>query len=73
MQKHDELSKLDAVKITWKEYVPAGIAGVLSVGCIIGSNAVNTKRNAALAAVCALSEKAFREYQSKVIETIGKK
>lgn len=70
--KHDELSKLDAVKITWKEYVPAGIAGVLSVGCIIGSNAVNTKRNAALAAVCALSEKAFREYQSKVIETIGK-
>ena len=69
---HKELSKLDAVKITWKEYVPAGISGVLSVGCIIGSNAINTKRNTALAALCALSERAFKEYQTKVVETIGK-
>lgn len=65
-------SKIDTVKITWKCYIPAGAIGALSIGCIIGSNAINTKRNAALAALYALSETAFREYQAKVVETLGK-
>lgn len=67
-----ELSKLDTVKITWKCYIPTGIVGGITIGCIIGSNAINTKRNAALAALYTLSETAFREYRSKVVETIGK-
>lgn len=67
-----EPSKLDTVKITWKCYIPTGIVGGIAIGCIIGSNTINTKRNAALAALYTLSETAFREYRSKVIETIGK-
>ncbi len=67
-----EPSKLDTVKITWKCYIPTGIVGGITIGCIIGSNAINTKRNAALAALYTLSETAFREYKSKVVETIGK-
>ena len=67
-----EPSKLDTVKITWKCYIPTGIVGGITIGCIIGSNTINTKRNAALAALYTLSETAFREYRSKVIETIGK-
>ena len=52
-------------------YVPAAIVGIVSSGCIIGASAINFRRNAALATAYTLSENALREYQSKVIDTIG--
>ena len=66
------LSRLDKVKLTWKCYIPAGVVGVATVGCIVGANTVNMKRNAALASLYALSESAFREYKTKVVQEIGK-
>lgn len=68
----DNLSKRDIVKTTWKCYIPAAIVGTVTVGCIIGSNTISNRRNAALSALYTLSETAFREYQSKVVEEIGK-
>ena len=69
----DSLTPVETVKTTWKCYVPAAITGVASVACLIGSNSVNVKRNAALATAYKLSETAFAEYRDKVIETIGDK
>lgn len=66
------LSKMDRVKLTWKCYIPAGVVGAASIGCIIGANTVNMKRNAALASLYALSESAFRDYKAKVVKEIGK-
>lgn len=66
------LSKRDIVKTTWKCYIPAAIVGTVTVGCIIGSNTISNRRNAALSALYTLSETAFREYQTKVVEEIGK-
>lgn len=66
------MTKLDKVKLTWKCYIPATVVGGISIGCIIGANTVNTRRNAALASLYAMSETAFREYKSKVVEEIGK-
>ncbi len=66
------MTRLDKVKLTWKCYIPAGVMGAATVGCIIGANTVNTRRNAALASLYALSESAFREYKTKVVEEIGK-
>jgi hypothetical protein len=66
------LTKLEKAKLTWKCYIPAGIMGVTTIGCIIGANTVNTRRNAALASLYALSESAFREYKTKVVQEIGK-
>ena len=66
------LSRLDKVKLTWKCYIPAGVVGIATVGCIVGANTVNMKRNAALASLYALSESAFREYKTKVVQEIGK-
>lgn len=40
---------------------------------MIGANSVNLRRNAALATAYTLSESALKEYQEKVIETIGEK
>lgn len=66
------LNKWDKVKLTWKCYIPAGVVGLTSIGCIIGAHTVNTKRNAALAALYSLSETAFRDYKTKVVEEIGR-
>lgn len=69
----DALAPVDVIKSTWKCYIPAAVTGAVSVGCLIGSNSVNSKRNAALATAYKLSETAFAEYRSKVVETIGEK
>lgn len=68
----EAMSKLDKVKLTWKCYIPTGVMGAVSIGCIIGANTVNTRRNAALASMYALTESAFREYKQKVVQEIGK-
>lgn len=69
----DTLSPVDTVKTVWKCYIPAAMTGVSSIACLIGSNAINAKRNAALTTVYTLSEMARNEYKEKVIETIGEK
>lgn len=66
------MSKTDRLRLTWKCYIPAGVVGVTTIGCIIGANTVNARRNAALASLYALSESAFREYKTKVVQEIGK-
>ncbi len=69
----DKLTAVDTVKATWKCYAPAVVTGVLSASCIVYGNSESVKRNAALAAACKLSETALREYQEKVVATIGEK
>lgn len=67
------LSKQEIIQLTWKCYIPAAITGILTIGCIIGGNRVNLRRNAALLSLYGLSEASLKEYQKKVIETIGDK
>ena len=69
----EKLKPLDVIKTTWKCYIPAAITGGLSIICLIGASSVNVRRNAALATAYTLSESALKEYQEKVIETIGEK
>lgn len=64
-------TKWDNIRITWKCYIPAGIVGVGSIFCIIYSNRVSMRRTAAIASLYGLTEAALKEYQAKVIETIG--
>lgn len=68
-----KLDPLSVIKTTWKCYIPTIVTGVTSTACLIGASAVNVKRNAALATAYTLSETALREYQEKVVETIGEK
>lgn len=69
----DKLTPIETIKATWTCYIPAAITGCLSIFCLIGASSVNARRNAALATAYTLSESALKEYQEKVIETIGKK
>lgn len=54
-------------------YLPSVITGGLSIACLIGASSVNARRNAALATAYTLSESALKEYQEKVVATIGEK
>lgn len=71
--KGDYLTKREIIKATWKCYIPTAILGATTIGCIIGANKVNLRRNAALASVFSITEATLKEYQSKVVETIGEK
>lgn len=64
---------LDQIELTWKCYIPALVMGAATVTCIIGSNSINMRRNAALASIFSITETTLREYQAKVVETIGEK
>lgn len=63
----------DVVRLTWKCYIPTIVTGASSILCIIGANSANTRKNMALATAYTLSETALKEYQEKVVETIGEK
>lgn len=64
---------IEIVKATWKCYVPTAVMATTSAVCIFSGNHINGRRNAALAAAYTLSDQAFREYKSKVVETLGEK
>jgi len=68
-----KLSPIDTVKTTWQCYIPSAIVGTISVFCLIGASSANLRRNAALATAYTLSESALKDYQEKVVETIGDK
>ena len=72
-QHTEKLEPIDAIKTTWKCYIPAVVTGTVSVACLIGASSVNARRNAALTAAYTISESTLRDYQKKVVETIGEK
>jgi len=66
-----EISILDKIKLCWKLYLPAAAMGIVTIGCVIGANKVNLRRNAAMLSLYSITETAFKEYQSKVVEILG--
>lgn len=66
------LTSKEVFVLTWKCYIPTAAVGLATIACIIGAHNIHLRRNAALASLYSLTESAFKEYQSKVVETIGK-
>ena len=64
---------LEYLKITWKDYLPAAVTGLVSIACVIGANSIHTRRHAILISAYSLSERALTEYQAKVKEVLGEK
>jgi hypothetical protein len=65
-------SKKDTFELIWKVYMPPVLVGVLTCGSIVMANRIGTRRAAAMAGALAVTERAYDEYKSKVVETIGK-
>lgn len=55
-----------------KLYGPSIALGALSIGCIVTSHRIMTKRNVALAAAYATVDRGFKEYRGRVVERFGK-
>jgi len=56
-----------------RTYIPPVVAGIVSIGCIIGGTRIGMRRTAAITAAYSLSEKAFEEYRTKVTEKMGER
>lgn len=54
-----------------KLYAPSVILGVSSLTCLLASNNILRKRNAALSAAYMTVDKSFKEYRSRVVERFG--
>ena len=67
----NNLTKKEILKLTWKEYIPTAVMGTVTVACFLGANNINLRRNAALASVYSITEATLKEYQAKVVDTIG--
>ena len=67
------MTDFEAARELWPEIIPPVVTGVLTVSSIIGANRIGSRRAAALAAAYSLSEKAYQEYKTKVVQTIGEK
>lgn len=69
---HGELTEFKhKVELVWKDYIPPVVAATVTIGCIVAANRIGTRRMAAVAAVAAISERAYEEYRDKVREKIG--
>jgi len=60
------LSRVEVIKVVWKDYIPAVTMEVITIGCIIGAQSINMRRQAALISAFGITEAAFREYQERV-------
>lgn len=69
--KVESLTKREVVKVAWKYYVPTALTAAVSIGCIIGANEINHKRNAVLATAYELTTTAMDEYKEAVIDEVG--
>lgn len=67
------ITPFEVVKLTGLGYVPAAVLGAVTIACIVGSNSIHTRRQAALLGLYSITEKAFNEYQEKVVEVVGEK
>ena len=72
-EEEEDLSVIDTIKTTWHCYIPSVMVCVGSITCLIYSSSINLRRNAVIATAYSLSENALKEYQEKVVETIGEK
>lgn len=67
----DPLTKREVIKLVWRCYIPTAAMAVATIACGVGANSINLQRNAALASVYGIAEASLKEFEAKVVETIG--
>lgn len=67
------LTKKEVVRLTWKCYIPTATIGVATIGCMIGSNVLNKKRQESLISAYVLLNGAYIKYKDKVRSLLGEK
>ena len=68
-----DLTTKELVKVAWKPYIPAVIAGASTIACIFGANILNKRHQAALLSAYAVLDSSYREYREKTRALCGEK
>ena len=68
----EDLEWQDKVRLTWRCYIPTGLMGISTIGCMVGSHVCSENQKTALQSAYLLSQTTLQEYQKKVVERIGK-
>ena len=71
-EKHDELTTFEKVQASAKSMVPATVAGVATIGCIVASHKIDKEHIAVLTASAAAIAKKYDDYRKANIEVNGK-
>lgn len=66
-----DITLLDKIELTWKVYAPSAAMGTMTIAAIIFANQISMRRNAALLSLFRITETTLRDYQAKVVETLG--
>ncbi len=64
-------TKKEAVVSAWKCYIPAVAIGASTIVCIMGTNTLNRRQQAALTSAYALVQNSYKEYKDKLKELYG--
>ncbi len=72
VEKGEELTKFEMVKVAGPAYIPAVIMGASTLACIFGANVLNKRSQASIASAYALVNESYKEYREKVVELYGK-
>ncbi len=68
----DMFTNKEKFELLWKLYLPAATSAVLTASSIIYANRIGASRAAAMTTAYAISQRAYNEYEHKVVEMIGK-
>lgn len=58
-------------KVAWRCYVPTAAVGAATIACIIGSNVLSYRQQAALIGAYTIMQKSYKDYKGKVKELFG--
>lgn len=81
IRKHEELNPpaedpkerlKERAKLVWKMYIPAGISGAVTIGCVLGATRAGNSRTTAAVTAYSVTERAFHEYRERIADEIGK-
>lgn len=68
-----ELDWMIKLKETWRFYIPPVTSGLVTITCIFAAQVVNSRRQAVLISLLALSQESLQEYREATRKTVGPK
>lgn len=68
-----DLTNMEKAQLTWLCYAAPAVTGVGAIAACVGAHAIHTKRNAALAALYAVTTDKLDDYREKAEELLGPK
>jgi hypothetical protein len=70
-ERTEPLTTVEKVTLTYHYFIPAAVAGSLTISAIVMAQTVNSRRQAAFISAYTIAESRYRDYQQKVVDKMG--